>query len=89
MIRDLLLVEPAEAEAPLDREVLAAVESRMDNIFIEKKNWCVSEPVKFKPVLCKNKLYFLSYNLTLWFWCEFLLWRERLYSYLLSTHLNS
>ena len=37
MIHDLLLVEPADAEAPLDREALAAVESRMDNIFIEKK----------------------------------------------------
>ena len=37
MIRDLLLVEPVDAEAPLDREALAAVESRMDNIFIEKK----------------------------------------------------
>ena len=75
VIRDLLLVEPEDAEAPLDREALATAEPSMDNIFIEKKLWFVNGPVKFKPVLCKNKLYFLSYNLTLWFWCEFLLWR--------------
>ena len=37
MIRDLLLVEPSDAEAPLEREVLAAAEPSTDNIFIEKK----------------------------------------------------
>ena len=37
VIRDLLLVEPEDAEAPLDRESLATAEPRMDNIFIEKK----------------------------------------------------
>ena len=37
MIRDLLLVEPLDAEAPLEREVLAAAEPSTDNIFIEKK----------------------------------------------------
>lgn len=65
MIRDLLLVEPVDAEAPLDREALAAVESRMDNIFIEKKNWCVSGPVKFKPVLFRGKLYLWSLFLSI------------------------
>ena len=55
MIRDLLLVEPVDAEAPLDREALAAVESRMDNIFIEKKNWCVSGSARFKAVLFKGQ----------------------------------